>query len=212
MSLVLMLNGKIGSGKDTAASYLCERWGFTRLSFGDHVRKGLLAMDPYVPTEAHGVLRLSTLVEVMGGWDAVKRQVGEVRRLLQKYGTEGGRDIHGGDCWSNIVVKEIRELRDEEKGNLIVISDLRFKEEFNRIYKYFDGLTGSLVRVVNISGRGEDNNHSSEQTDMKQIVKECKNNKKFDNHYYEIDNSLSIEILKFNIDRMVVDSVSRIVK
>lgn len=80
------------------------------------------------------VVRLSSLVGAIG-WDHAKRFI-EVRRLLQKYGTEGGRDIHGQDCWAvigagKIVQVLLNPMRDpyHEEYSGMVMSDLRFENE-----------------------------------------------------------------------------------
>jgi hypothetical protein len=130
-------------GKDTAAQFLVSELGFKPVAFADPVRRGLLALDPYVeciyliykgmheaglPVPQYWE-RLSVLVAKYG-WDVVK-QLPEVRRLKQRYGTEAGRDIHGYDCWVNLM----REILDNEESD-VVVTDIRFDNEAGLINEY----------------------------------------------------------------------------
>lgn len=105
--LAIGFAGYAQSGKDTAAKAICDPRYILEAS--RDVKAGLLMLDPWVDviyrrhrpdgskyTEQDAV-RLSILVDAYG-WEAVK-QYPEVRRLLQVYGTECGRQVHGDDCW-----------------------------------------------------------------------------------------------------------------
>lgn len=141
------LTGYARSGKDAAASFLVER-GWKRLAFADAVRKGLLAMNPIIT----GSRRLKDIVDE-DGWDYAKLNP-EVRRLLQVYGTEAGRDIHGSCCWADIVACQIVSLR----GNYhIVVTDVRFREEVRMIQVY----GGQIIRIAK-PGVGPVNDHKSD--------------------------------------------------
>lgn len=145
------LVGYPGVGKDEAAKALVAD-GWKRLSFADHVRKAALAIDPIVGDNS---LRLSELV-ALHGWDAAKRLYPEVRRLLQCIGTEGGRDIHGYNCWVNLVSSEVCEA--DMAGNDVVITDVRFDNEVSLV----DEEMGLLLWVERPGGSTV-NDHQSEQ-------------------------------------------------
>lgn len=117
------IHGLIGVGKDTFANFLTDH---TPYSFAEPLRRGLLALDPYVTLSVGE--RLSATVNRVG-WDAAKKNP-EVRRLMQAYGTEAGREIHGQDCWIKIAEKFVDE---HEK---VAIRDVRFENEIDAIYAW----------------------------------------------------------------------------
>jgi hypothetical protein len=95
------------------------------------------------------VVRLSG--EVGRGWDSAKRDP-EVRRLLQRMGTEAGRNIHGEDCWIRIAKRKV----DEAPGN-VVITDVRFANEAQAIRSW----GGKVIRIER-PNVGPVNGHASE--------------------------------------------------
>ena len=140
---VIGFAGHAQHGKDTAAQALVNEFGFKTVAFADPVRRGLLALDPYVECSylvykgmhesglpvPNCYERLSDLVR-RHGWDVVKK-LPEVRRLMQRYGTEAGRDIHGYDCWVNLMDSWL----DDAKGD-IAITDVRFDNEADLIHEF----------------------------------------------------------------------------
>ena len=157
---VLGLCGYPRAGKDEAAKALTSR-GWVRLSFADKVREGILAVDPIIAhqSELRGdtrAVRLKDFVE-NHGWDQAKR-LPEVRRLLQVYGTEAGREIHGKTCWIDIVSRQIADLiTSHHRLNGIVITDVRFPDEAD----FIAGL-GGMCCFIDRSGLERPNSHSSE--------------------------------------------------
>jgi hypothetical protein len=148
---VIGLCGYAGAGKDEAAKGLTGngsgRW--TRVSFADPVRESLRALDPIVG----GGNYLSSEIETWG-WNEAK-QCPEVRRLLQRLGTEAGRDIHGWDCWVSIARRKIDAAGD------VVLTDVRFPNEAALVREY----RGKIVRIER-PGVGPKNDHSSERLDF----------------------------------------------
>lgn len=141
--LTIGFAGYAGSGKDTAAKAICEPQHILEAS--RDVKAGLLRLDPWL-----GSKRLSEIVKV-GGWDWAKK-LPEVRRLLQTFGTECGRELHGDDCW----VSKLRFTLDrwaDEGVPLAVVTGIRFSNEAT--------LCNRLVWVER-PGHGE-GSHRSEQ-------------------------------------------------
>lgn len=136
---LLGICGFAGSGKDTAAQVLIAA-GWERVAFADPVREGLLALNPIIMLDAVPS-RLKRLVE-LGGWDFAKK-IPEVRKLLQLYGTEAGRQIHGEDCWVRIAYDRVSKLlRDDRK---VVVTDVRFPNEVGMV-QALDGQVWAIVR------------------------------------------------------------------
>lgn len=162
------LTGYAGSGKDTAAKSLIEM-GWTRVSFADPVRECLLALDPimalsYIPQEspkeiAVGMVRSVTTVAARrlasavaeDDWNFVKGYP-EVRRLLQRMGTEVGRNILGENIWVDIAERKIEAI-----AGPVVVTDVRFPNEAEMIRRR----GGSIVRIER-PGLERVNEHSSE--------------------------------------------------
>lgn len=145
--MLVGLSGYARCGKDTAAFFLIEERGFVRRSFADVMRSALLVLDPWVDTEG-AFQRLSEVVAQYGWEDA--KSFPEVRRLIQVYGTEAGRQVHGDDCWVDAVFRSLPE------GN-VVITDVRFPNEGDRIKAH-----GGQVWRIRRPGYGPVTSHTSE--------------------------------------------------
>ena len=157
---IVGFTGAAGSGKDTAAQALPE---YVQVRFAEPVYWGVLALDPVIDvvceedsySDSYSFYRLSELVASVG-WDKAKEDP-EVRRLLQVYGTESGRDIHGKDCWINIAKNRIRQHLTEAKR--VKVTDVRFENEALALA----GLKACIIRVVGPQRReGVDSSHASE--------------------------------------------------
>src|SRR5581483_2011292 len=96
-SALLGLMGYAQAGKDTVAKLLVEEFGFTRIAFADALREALYALNPLIPFEGDHV-RLRWLIDA-SGWEEAKVRHPEVRELLQRLGTESGRNVLGADVW-----------------------------------------------------------------------------------------------------------------
>lgn len=158
---VIGLCGYATAGKDEAARGL-EPFGFQRVSFADPVRAAALAIDPIVAYNVDHIpvspVRLSDLV-LAYGWEATKRNP-EARRALQKLGTEGGREIHGPDCWTRIGGSTAREIL--AAGNRVAFTDCRFPNEVDLVRE----LGGIMVRVDR-PGVGPVNSHVSDNLEIR---------------------------------------------
>ncbi|MCW2725871.1 MAG: hypothetical protein JWN35_2792 [Frankiales bacterium] len=142
------LIGLIGlkrSGKDTYAARLVAEHGFTRLALADPMRDAALALDPIVNVydagDEWGGIFTERLSEVVArvGWDRAKEEYPEVRRTLERLGTEVGRDIFGEDSWLGITDAKVSAT-----PGPVVITDVRFPNE----YEWIKRRGGVLVRVI----------------------------------------------------------------
>lgn len=135
-NLVIGLSGRKQSGKDTFAERLVLAHGFTRVAFADPMRAAALALDPLIPVNG-GMARLSDLVAAHG-WDHAKEAHFEVRRTLQRLGTEMGRELFGEGFW----VSQAMEVIDRTPGP-VVVTDVRFPNEADAIF----GDAGVVIRI-----------------------------------------------------------------
>lgn len=158
------ITGYARSGKDETAKILSSI-GFTNFSLADELRKGIYKINPYVvieKTDPHyqlfinkfssNVIRLQQIVDELG-WDEAKK-IKEVRRLLQYYGTEGGREIFGDDVWTNIIDKKIKTLGIKK----VTVSDVRFLNEL----AWTRSKSGNLIIKIKRKGVGPVNGHVSD--------------------------------------------------
>jgi dephospho-CoA kinase len=149
--MIIGITGLAGHGKDTIGNILVEQHGYTRAAFADKVREAALAINPHV---RHGSVarRLADLVFVEG-WDNAK-QSSDVRQLLQRIGTDMGRNLLGADVWINALFRTL----DDSKN--YVITDVRFPNEVDAI-RQRGGEIWRVHRPNYDNGVGSD--HESEQ-------------------------------------------------
>jgi hypothetical protein len=163
MITVIGLTGYAQSGKDTGASFLVEK-GFKRLAFADILRQSLYNLNPIVEAEVAWYdycssdpspislvyVRVQEIVD-RWGWDYAKTHFTEIRELLQRFGTEVGRELYGENFWVERVTRQIH-------GNdRVVITDVRFPNEEAAVHN----LGGKVYRIVR-PGTGAANGHASE--------------------------------------------------
>ena len=141
--MIIGLSGYAQSGKDTVAELLCLNYGYHRISFAQPMRDALMRLNPKVGTEP-----LAHLVEDFG-WEVAKQNL-EVRRLLQVFGTEIGREMFGESFWIDIAFKQIKQER-------VVFADVRFPNEAQAIVD-----KGGQVWRVQRENHKPINLHSSE--------------------------------------------------
>lgn len=140
------LTGYARSGKDTVATVLVERFGYTRIGFADAIRDFLIMVNPIL----HSGHRLNETVS-MYGWEIAKGQ-DEVRRLLQETGTVA-RDMFGEDFWINQAFKKL------DVAEKVVFTDVRFPNEATAIK-----MLGGHVWRVERPGVNGINGHISESS------------------------------------------------
>lgn len=152
MPTVIGFTGYAQSGKDTAAQFLVEK-GFKRLAFADILRTSLYALNPIVLGK-YGLLTELRVRDIVDrhGWDYAKTQYPEIRELLQRLGTEVGRDLYGENFWVERVTKQIHG------SDRVVITDVRFDNEEAAVHN----LGGKVFRIVR-PGNTAANLHASEQ-------------------------------------------------
>ena len=149
--IVVGFSGYARSGKDTAAACLLEH-GFVRGAFADKMKAALIALDPIVDDGRRLSEIEGAVVQTPSGPTVSEeaKQRPEVRRLLQRLGTEAGRKTIGEDVW-------VKALLDAGMPARLAITDVRFPNEADAIR----ALGGLVVRVER-PGVGPINGHESE--------------------------------------------------
>ena len=140
---VIGLAGYARSGKDTAAEILSE-YGYTRASFADAIRDALYHLNPLIEDEP-----LASRVDRLG-WEITKANP-EIRQLLQRFGTEVGREMFGEDFWVDYLFNNLPD------GSKIVITDCRYPNEAEAV----QAMGGKMWRIKR-DGVTAVNDHISE--------------------------------------------------
>lgn len=129
---VVILTGAKGSGKSTVARRLIDTWGYYQVSFAAKLREYMEALDPMVGAEyiGHAVdprpITYNQAVEQLG-YDAAKARFPELRRSMQRMGTELFRNKISQSYWTDAVQAKL--LADQPP--LVVCDDCRFNNELD---------------------------------------------------------------------------------
>lgn len=115
------LTGRAGTGKDTAAAYLVQRYGFAQASFADPIRSMVLCMLEEADLD-HAWLTERALKEA-----EIPELGTSARALMQTIGTECGRMLNP-DIWVNHLQRRLG-LPDAPVHDRVVISDVRMFNE-----------------------------------------------------------------------------------
>lgn len=154
--------GAIGSGKDSVADHLVERYGFVKLSFADKLKR--LCMDLFQLEWKHvfgtqeekmqAIVHLNVVPPECGLMgDPWPERVGEPwcgRWVLEWMGTNACRTVWS-PVWVEAVRREVQASRESAGHNgqeyRAVISDVRFENEARMIWQL-----GGLVLRTEVEG------------------------------------------------------------
>jgi ABC-type dipeptide/oligopeptide/nickel transport system ATPase subunit len=156
--MILGLSGRQGSGKDTAAQHLVAKHNWRRIAFADAMRVSLYRLNPYLETVE---MRLQDALFAFENWDILKRELPEVRRLLQTFGTEVGRDVFGESIWIDIAMRAV----DSAPESNWVITDVRFENEVQAIRQ-----RGGHLIYIRRPGCKANKAHRSERFDTRAVA------------------------------------------
>jgi hypothetical protein len=146
---VLGLSGWARSGKDSVAEFLEKEYGYTKASFAKPMKDALVILNPMIDVFENRA-NLAGCVDKLG-WDYLKDASTEIRPLLQRMGTEVGREMFGEDFWVDHALSSIPD------GAKVVFSDVRYPNEADAVRK----LGGQVWRIER-DGYGPANDHTSE--------------------------------------------------
>jgi energy-coupling factor transporter ATP-binding protein EcfA2 len=148
--VIIGVAGKSGAGKTTVAEIITKILPDSRIfSLSDPLMKMALAIDPLI----EGTRHLSDLVALPAGWDGARRHP-EVRRFLQRLGTDGVRNCIHEDTWVDMMMDAYIK---EPMHVTFIVPNIRFENEAQ---------TCDFVIVVerpNAGLSGENASHVSEQ-------------------------------------------------
>lgn len=139
-SIVILLSGYLGSGKDAVGAHLVKSYGFCRYAFADSLKDEVSAcytLDREGMNTQDGKNRMITLSDDHGH---CKSPI-SVRELLISHGQM--RRAQNIDYWVDKVAAKIMANRD----HLIVITDWRFPNEYKKLHGYLRGWTLETFRI-----------------------------------------------------------------
>jgi hypothetical protein len=149
--MLIGLAGWARSGKDTLADYLVVFHDYKKVAFADPMREALVRLNPTIELGNFKLAKLATSVNVFG-WEDVKSLSPDVRGLMQRLGTEVGRQMFGENFWVDQTMKRVAEI----DGNCVV-SDVRYPNEAQAIKD-----AGGIVIRIERNGVKAANEHTSE--------------------------------------------------
>lgn len=157
---VIGVTGVAQSGKSTLGELVAERCGFQHHNFADLMRDFLYAVNPiieepvicidYKTEEVEtSIVRVRDVVDHIG-WDKAKVEYLEVRQLMQRLGTEAGRNLLGENFW-------VDQFFATHLVNNLIITDVRFPNEAEAIKA-----RGGIIVRIERDGYEPVNGHISE--------------------------------------------------
>ena len=136
--------GWIGSGKDTAADYLVQVYGFKKVSYATNLKDAVAAVFGWQRDLLEGnTAEGREWRETVDTWWSRRLEIQDFtpRKALQYIGTELFRNYFHPDIW--IAGTERAIAQHLSAGHRVVTSDCRFPNEISSI----QSLGGALVRI-----------------------------------------------------------------
>lgn len=144
------LAGVARAGKDATAAFLESELGFKRTYMSEPLERALLALDPLVPIPECLAISMNLMdpwpselgaaslmryreIHARVGYDSSK-EIPEVRALLQRLGTEVGRDIISPTVWLDVAERRVAEWM--AAGYDVVVTGIRFPNELEMIHRH----------------------------------------------------------------------------
>lgn len=136
--------GFIGSGKSTVGDMLVNNYGFTSISFADSLKDAVSDIFGWERPLLEGDTKESReFRELIDPWWTEKLGY-EVtpRKMLQKMGTEAGRNVFGDNIWVESTFQRMYDGRNDK----FVITDCRFRNEIKSIQELPNGKVFAVFR------------------------------------------------------------------
>lgn len=197
---VIGITGPKRSGKDTSAMYLKSMFEYEPMAFADPM-KDILCLTLGISRETLDDFKNNPSTNKIFGqeWDEYSLEYNyefytDMRQVLQRFGTEAMKKHFGTDVWAQKLVQDALTWDMEN----IVVSDLRFLNEYEYLKEYSDKLT--IIRIHKDSKEALEDAHSSEQ-EYKQIPSD-----------YEISNNGTLQALYNKLNKIMTEIMIEITK
>jgi len=144
------ITGRARSGKDTAASFLQQEFGYTPVAFATPMKKmAAVLTDEHVQAMNHDALKEGEVE-----WLGMTR-----RRIMQLLGNDAMKPVFGDDIWVRHLMHRLDTWYKNEKS--VIVTDIRFDHEAHAIMDR----GGFILRMHRDVGglNGEAADHASER-------------------------------------------------
>lgn len=181
--MIIALTGHQQAGKDTAANYLVYEYDYTHIKFAGRLKQISAMMFGWTDDYVNGPLK----DRIDPKWGISPRQfqqfLGDVMksRYLGKFCPEFDR-INGDSFWVRVVEEQLVSIQNDD----IVVSDLRFPQEYDMLRRY--GAT--IVRIVRPGFENHDKHWSESFIDKMDVDFQLTNDNTVDKLYVDIDSLL----------------------
>jgi dephospho-CoA kinase len=184
---IILVSGKKFTGKDTVANYLCNKYGYVKMSFADDLKQ-----------KAVEVARLfGASVELEDFYNQDKKNdlvdfpfndgTCTIRKYLQNFGTEFVRNTISADYW---VLKVADSIANSEHAKF-VIPDIRFPNEIETLKEIFKDETVNIIRVERVTGFND--THASETSlDIYKFENTIFNDRTLNDLYETVDDYIKL--------------------
>lgn len=154
MPPIVGITGRKRSGKNTAADALVAM-GYELGGFADELKDAALDLDPWISyPDVDDVISLRLLVDSIG-WERAKDEHPDVRRILQRLGTDVVRN-RDPEFW--LKAFDRRQQFDDGNAPHLVIADVRFDNEA----QWIRDRGGIVLEIVRPSQGAPVDAHASE--------------------------------------------------
>lgn len=128
---VIGLGGRLTAGKDVVADYLVKKYGYTKQGMSDVLAAAVYELDPIVQGTGGDETdwRYREAIDEYG-YTKAKELFPEVRRLLQVFGTEVGRNMFGENFWVDRAEDRIHAV-----DGPVVLTGIRYPNELDLIHR-----------------------------------------------------------------------------
>lgn len=151
MKIIIGLFGKKGSGKDTFADYMVEKYGFQKVSFAEPLKK--ICKELFLLSDDQ--INVPELKEtVLPNWNLSPRQI------LQKVGTDLFRQHFSKTFWTDLMKNRLEQFSENEK---IIITDIRFQNEHNLVQNFPNSF---IIKIQRDERDKINDSHISENWDL----------------------------------------------
>lgn len=130
---IIIIGGKKSSGKDTVADYITKKYNFKKMAIANKLKSIVKILFDFSDEQLNNEILKEKLDK---NWKITPRQAMQFigtdmfQFQIQKLCPNVGRNF-----WINSFINEMNII---VKHSNIVISDIRFKHEFDEIYKNFN--------------------------------------------------------------------------
>lgn len=163
--MIIFLCGYKSSGKNATGYFLEEAfrakgWNAIQLAFADELRQHLEILDPFLEKNGAESYTWQTAVQAFG-YEGAKERFPEMRRLMQRYGTQIIRDRVGPNYWVDVMQRKIETyvagFPQKDDRWVVILTDCRFANEYYRV------TTNHPHRLLEVRRKGhESDGHESE--------------------------------------------------